>query len=109
MYCGFIYAWLDIKREQYGKDDFNNDYLFEKEGLVEVQPNTPLLKMALYKINSDLTEILITEETPLYNNVQLYRNFLLLSIPNRDYGQYRLRVTVLGDWPELNKDGLRIL
>ncbi|MDH0355495.1 hypothetical protein [Morganella sp. GD04133] len=65
-----IYAWLDIKREQYGKDDFNNDYLFEKEGLAEVQPNTPLLKMVLYKINSDLTEILVTEKTQLYNSVQ---------------------------------------
>ena len=102
-----IYAWLDIKREQYDDGDFYTRKIFTKEGLVEIQPNTPLLKMALYKINSDLTEILVTEKTQLYNSVQKDRNFLLLSIPNRDYGQYRLRVTVLGDWPELNKDGFK--
>ncbi len=99
-----ISAWLDIKRAQYGDGDFYSYKIFTKEGLVELQPDTPLLKMALYKINPDLTETLVTEETQLYNNVQLYRNFLLLSIP-RNYGQYRLSVTVLGDWPELNKDG----
>ncbi|WP_413483858.1 hypothetical protein [Morganella psychrotolerans] len=102
-----IYAWLEVKREQYGDGDFYTRDIFTKKGLVELQPNIPLLKMTLYKINSDLTESLVTEEIQLYNSVQKHRNFLLASIPNRDYGQYRLKVTVLGDWPELNKDGFK--
>ena len=30
---------------------------------------------------------------------------MLLSVP-KEYGQYRLKITVLGDWPQLQKEGL---
>ncbi len=37
--------------------------------------------------------------------VSANRTFMLLSVP-KEYGQYRLKITVLGDWPQLQKEGL---
>ncbi len=64
-----------------------------------------MLLMELYKINSNQTESRVKQKIHLYDRVFANRTFMLLSVP-KEYGQYRLKITVLGDWPQLQKEGL---
>ncbi len=53
-------------------------------------------QVELYKINSNQTESRVKQKIHLYDRVSANRTFMLLSVP-KEYGQYRLKITVLGD------------
>jgi len=52
-----------------------------------------------------MTEHLVLDKIHKNNSVRRSEAFSIASVPE-EYGQYRLEVTVLGDWPELQIDGL---
>lgn len=100
-------TYIELKIENNKNNQYNfylND-IFTNEGLIELQDKTPMLLMELYKINSNQTESRVKQKIHLYDRVSANRTFMLLSVP-KEYGQYRLKITVLGDWPQLQKEGL---
>lgn len=61
--------------------------------------------MKLYKVNNDMSEYLISDSIHRNNIVRSSDTFTITPVPS-EYGQYRLEVTVLGEWPELETNGL---
>jgi hypothetical protein len=78
--------------------------IFRSELFPEIKDKTPLFYIELYKINNDLSESLIKKETKLFSS-ELYKNFFLFYIEKKyGYGQYRFKITVLWDRPEIKRD-----
>lgn len=81
--------------------------IFEQNNIPEIKNKTPMLSITLYKIHNDLSESVVFNETKLFDSSKLQRNFNLLTMKESyGHGQFRLKITVLGDWPELKHDEL---
>lgn len=96
---------LKINEDPNKKIEFSYLEIFNGEGPIKDRGNYPIFKVRLYKINNDMTECLVLDKTHKNNSVRRSDAFSIASVPE-EYGQYRLEVTVLGDWPELKIDGL---
>lgn len=80
---------------------------FKKDYRLEVENKTPAFSIELYKINEDLSESIILNEKRLFDSHDLHSNFNLLVMKKTyGYGQFRVKITVLGDWQELKRDDL---
>lgn len=98
---------LDIENKNYAGNQIGRSKIFERDGTPEIIKQTPMFDVELYKINSDLSESIIFKERKLFNTTEKYVNSLFLTM-KRDYGygQFRVKITVLGDFPELKHDEL---
>lgn len=96
---------LSIEKDQNKNISFFTSDIFSRDGPIKNIGNSPIFNVKLYKINNDLSEYLILDKIHKNDSVTSSNTFSLASVPT-EYGQYRLEVTVLGDWPELEIDGL---
>jgi len=99
---------LNIDEDINKKINFSKFEIFNGKGPIKKIGNSPIFKVRLYKINNDMTERLVLDKTHKNNSARRSDAFSIAPIPP-EYGQYRLEVTVLGDWPELEIDGLNYL
>jgi len=91
---------LNIEKNRDKELDFYPYEIFDDKGPIKDKGNYKIFKIRLYKINNDTTERLALDRI-----IRRKDEFSIAPIPD-EYGQYRLEVTVLGDWPELEIDGL---
>ncbi|WP_274369853.1 hypothetical protein [Morganella morganii] len=93
---------LKIKKDENFPDSIYPAQLFYNGNITEY----PIFKVDLYKINDDLTESMVSSE--IITNTSPGRGMSLSSLSNIQYtyGQYRIKVKVMGNWPQLKIDGL---
>lgn len=91
---------LNINEDRNKEIDFSHVEIFNGKGPIKDKGNYQIFKARLYKINSDTTESLVLDKI-----IRRKDEFSIAQVPD-EYGQYRLEVNVLGDWPELKIDGL---
>lgn len=96
---------LNIDENPKKNINFSKFEIFNGEGPIKKIGNSPIFKVKLYKINNDMTEHLILDKIHKNNSIRRADAFSIAPVPP-EYGQYRLEITVLGDWPELEIDGL---
>ncbi len=96
---------LNIEENQNKNINFSKFEIFNGKGPIKNIGNSAIFKVKLYKVNNDMSESLILDYIHRNNSVRRADAFSIASVPP-EYGQYRLEVTVLGDWPELEIDGL---
>jgi len=96
---------LNIEKNRDAEFGFYSSEIFSIAGPIKKREDYPIFKVRLYKINNDMTEHLVLDKIHKNNSVRRSEAFSIASVPE-EYGQYRLEVTVLGDWPELQIDGL---
>lgn len=92
---------LKIKEEKEFNFDFYLSDIFT-DGPIKDKNDSPAIEIELYKINHDLTESLVSKRIKTKYDLHSLSGI----VPVNDYGQYRIKVKVLGDWPELKIDGL---
>ncbi|MDE8743582.1 hypothetical protein PZA20_17385 [Pectobacterium polaris] len=107
---------LKIKKEENINLGFYTSDIFIGDGPIDDIKESPIFKVEFYKINDDLTEELILkknhrqkyyiDETSKKLSLRPADAFSLIDLSSQPYGQYRLKVKVLGDWPELKIEGL---
>jgi len=98
---------LDMENKNYKGNRLGYYEMFERDGVPEIKNKTPMFNIELYKINSDLSESIVFKETKLFDSSRSYMNSSLFYMSkNYGYGQFRLKITVLGDWPTLKHDDL---
>ena len=95
---------LKVTEEKNIHANFHLSDLFYNDGPLGDIQDSPIFNVELYKINADLTNQLI--EQTIINKKKLGGVYSLMPLDNLPYGQYRIKVKVLGDWPELKIDGL---
>ncbi|MGJ0580044.1 hypothetical protein ACR71G_18730, partial [Xenorhabdus bovienii] len=85
--------------------------LFKNDGPLAKPKDAPILSIKLHKINEDLTETLVFKKT--YSEPDSIAGtadgilFRFVSLGERyKYGQYRLNLEILGNWPELKNDNV---
>ncbi|HDF2343218.1 TPA: hypothetical protein PC598_002820 [Morganella morganii] len=96
---------LNINEDSNKKFGFDSSEIFNGKGPIKDRGNYPIFKVKLYKINADMTEHLVLDKIHKNNSARRINAFSIAPVPE-EYGQYRLEVTVLGDWPELEIDGM---
>ncbi|OBU11865.1 hypothetical protein [Morganella psychrotolerans] len=87
-------------------DIFYPSDLFAKNGILGDINDEPIFNVELYRINSDLTESMISSRIITKNSPGGVDSLSPLTSNKSDYGQYRIKVKVMGDWPQLKIDGL---
>ncbi|ACX85910.1 hypothetical protein Pecwa_0041 [Pectobacterium parmentieri WPP163] len=107
---------LKIKSTENLSVGFYTSDIFIGGGPIKDIEESPIFNVELYKINNDLTEKLILKKVHRQKyyidkeSQRLSRSpadaFGLVDLSSEPYGQYRLKVKVLGDWPELKIDNL---
>ncbi|MDE1488358.1 hypothetical protein KKI90_18785 [Xenorhabdus bovienii] len=102
---------LKTKRHKEGELTYYTPDLFKNDGPLAKPKDAPILSMKLHKINEDLTETLVFKKT--YSEPDSIAGtsdgilFRFVSLGERyKYGQYRLNLEILGDWPELKNDNV---
>ncbi|MCL6373983.1 hypothetical protein [Pectobacterium versatile] len=99
---------LRIDKDKDKNINFFKHYLFLEEGPIGDIGDTPIFEVKIYRVNSDLSESLVFDKIHKKNNSASASGFDLVDLSGDyfTYGQYRLKVKVLGDWPELKISGL---
>ncbi|MEQ1962268.1 hypothetical protein ABLB69_03645 [Xenorhabdus khoisanae] len=102
---------LNIKDRKESNLGFYVSDIFRGKGPIPELKGEPILDVKIYKINDDLTESIVYEKihtkiTPSsgWEGNNLF-GLVELGYPYK-YGQYRLKIEVLADWPELEMDDL---
>ncbi|WP_275359011.1 hypothetical protein [Xenorhabdus bovienii] len=110
---------LKIKELDKSNLGFYVDEIFEGKGPIPKTKDIPVFDIKIYKINDNLTESLLYEK--IHTGINFYSvwngnyTFSLVDFDysykedhgySYEYGQYRLQVEVLADWPELEMDDL---
>ncbi|MEQ1965174.1 hypothetical protein ABLB69_18915 [Xenorhabdus khoisanae] len=85
--------------------------IFEGKGPISEIKNAPVLDMEIYKINDDMTENLVyTKKLTKFGSIYGDPSGVLFNMKDfghpYEYGQYRLKIEVLANWPELRIDDL---
>ncbi|MGJ0622785.1 hypothetical protein [Xenorhabdus bovienii] len=107
----YPHIMLNIKEKKNSNMGFYVSGIFKGEGPIPKLKDEPVLDIKIYKINDNLTENLIYDKTheKIIQNSGRGNNSLFglveLGYPYK-YGQYRLKIEVLADWPELEMDNL---
>ncbi|HAU5555187.1 TPA: hypothetical protein MYS89_000320 [Proteus mirabilis] len=96
---------LNVVQDKNTKLNFYPTEIFTHNGPIKNIDNFEIFRVKLYKVNSDMSEYLISDFIHRNNIVRSSDAFTITPVPS-EYGQYRLKVTVLGEWPELEINGL---
>ncbi|WJM80155.1 hypothetical protein [Pectobacterium brasiliense] len=99
---------LRIDKDKDKKIDFFRSDIFSDKGPIKNIGDTSLFEVKIYRINKDLSESLVFDKIHKKNNTMPASAFYLVDLSGDyfTYGQYRLKVKILGDWPELKISGL---
>ncbi|MEG0279230.1 MAG: hypothetical protein RR510_08115 [Morganella sp. (in: enterobacteria)] len=97
---------LKVKKDEKFPDSIYPSQLFYNGNVHGDITEYPIFKVDLYKINDDLTESMISSEIITNTSPGGLRSISSLSNIKYTYGQYRVKVKVMGDFPKSKIDGL---
>lgn len=97
---------LKIKEDESFSGGGYTPRLLYNDELFGGNEDEPAFSVDLYKINDDLTESVISREIITRHSTGGVNMLSSLTNVQYDYGQYRIKVKVIGDWPQLKIDGL---
>ncbi|OTA20637.1 hypothetical protein Xbed_01164 [Xenorhabdus beddingii] len=102
---------LKINKREGAKLGFYTHEIFTEKGPITTFNGDPILDVKIYKINDNLAEELIYDKkfTKIIGGYGSREGIFFTLVELADpykYGQYRLQVEVLANWPELEIDDL---
>ncbi|PJG60706.1 hypothetical protein CUC53_00505 [Aeromonas cavernicola] len=99
---------LEMKNSNYEGNKISFHNIFGNDSNPKIKDKTPIFNIELYKINNDLSESIIKKEIKRFDSSDAYINSFLFHLEKKQgYGQYRFKMTVLWDRPEINHDDLK--